>query len=631
VGNDNTGLPVQQASLERASVDTITDALTDRLLPRLYRVREDALNAEQAHADALSLLEEPQRSSGRNLLHYLAVRQHDIRDVQFDLMSIGLSSLGICESHTLASLNRVIAILEELKDRPRTERPNEPVDLNSGPLLLRENAAELLGPDEGQRAVKIMVTMPTEAATDPQLIEDLLRNGMNVMRINCAHDSPETWRAMAENLRTAEKRTGKRCLVQADLAGPKVRTGPIEPVGRILKIKPQRDAFGRTIRPGRVWLGPDAAQLPEDVDALLPISKSGCGKLKVGDELRCRDARGKKRALDIVERTDTGVVAEAEQTAYLITGLPLKVHRRGKKVGSIKVGMLPEVSEPILVDVGDELILTRDFEYGSAAPRDELYRATGPARLHCTLSEAFDRAASGQAVWFDDGKIGGVIRDITSGEMTIEITHAGADGARLRAEKGINFPETNLEIEALTAKDIRDLEEVVQYVDIVALSFVRRPEDVLALEDHLTRLDAQHIGVVLKIENKQAFELLPRILLAAMRSPPVGVMVARGDLAVEVGFQRMSEVQEEILWLGEAAHVPLIWATQVLEGLAKRGAPTRAEVTDASAGQRAECVMLNKGPHIVETTRFLRDVLSRMGAHHRKRRATLRKLSIAEF
>jgi pyruvate kinase len=215
--------------------------------------------------------------------------------------------------------------------------------------------------------------------------------------------------------------------------------------------------------------------------------------------------------------------------------------------------------------------------------------------------------------------------------MTIEITHAGPDGARLRAEKGINFPETNLEIEALTAKDIRDLEEVVQYVDIVALSFVRRPEDVLALEDQLTRLDAQHIGVVLKIENKQAFELLPSILLAAMRSPPVGVMVARGDLAVEVGFQRMSEVQEEILWLCEAAHVPLIWATQVLEGLAKRGAPTRAEVTDASAGQRAECVMLNKGPHIVETTRFLRDVLSRMGAHHRKRRATLRKLSIAEF
>lgn len=612
-------------------MDTVTDALTNRLLPMLYRIREDAIAAEQTHAVALGLLEEPQRSSARNLVHYLAVRQHDIRDLQFDLMSIGLSSLGICESHTLASLNRVIAILEELKDRPRSERPPEPADLNSGPLMLRDNAAALLGPDSGERAVRIMVTMPSEAATDSQLIEDLLRVGMNVMRINCAHDSPEAWRAMVANLREAEVRTGKSCRVQADLAGPKVRTGPIEPVGRILKVKPSRDAFGRTIRPGRLWLASNDEDLPTRTDSLLPVSVAGLSKLETGDELRFRDARGKKRSLTIVDTDSDGAVAEAEQTAYLITGLPLKIHRAGKKMGSIKVGVLPEVSEPILLDVGDKLILTRDFEYGSAAPRDEVYRAMGPARIHCTLSEAFDRAAVGEPVWFDDGAIGGIIRKNSGTEMRVEITHTGPDGARLRAEKGINFPETDLEIDAMTEKDIRDLEEVVAYADIVALSFVRRPEDVLQLEEHLTRLDAQHIGVVLKIENKQAFELLPRILLAAMRSPPIGVMVARGDLAVEVGFERMSEVQEEILWLCEAAHVPLIWATQVLEGLAKRGAPTRAEVTDAAASQRAECVMLNKGPHIVATTRFLSDVLSRMGAHHRKRRATLRKLSIARF
>ena len=612
-------------------MDTVTDALTDRLLPTLYEVREGAIAAEQRHADALGLLEEPQRSSGRNLVHYLAIRQHDIRDLQSDLMSIGLSSLGICESHALASLNRVIAILEELKDRPRSGWPAEPADLNSGPLMLRENAAALLGSESGDRAVRIMVTMPSEAATNPKLIEDLLRVGMNVMRINCAHDTPEAWRAMVGHLREAEARTGRSCVVQADLAGPKVRTGPIEPVGRILKVKPSRDAFGRTIRPGRVWLASTEDELPTGADSLLPISVAGLSKLEIGDELHFRDARGKKRALAIVDAGSEGAVAEAEQTAYLITGLPLKIRRDGKKVGSIKVGVLPEVSEPILLDVGDELILTRDFEYGSAAPRDELYRATGPARIYCTLSEAFDRAAVGDPVWFDDGAIGGVIRKNKGGEMRVKITHTGPDGGRLRAEKGINFPGTDLDIDAMTEKDVRDLEEVVPYADIVALSFVRRPEDVLRLEDHMTRLHSQHIGVVLNIENKQAFEMLPHILLAAMRSPPVGVMVARGDLAVEVGFERMSEVQEEILWLCEAAHVPLIWATQVLEGLAKRGAPTRAEVTDAAASQRAECVMLNKGPHIVETTRFLSDVLSRMGAHHRKRRATLRKLSIADF
>lgn len=608
----------------------VDKALVARLLASLSGLRDEAIAAEAARAGDLGILPGAQRASARNLIHYLAIRRHDIRPLQLDLMSLGLASLGICESHVLASLDRVIEILELLNESDRTERPDEPVDFYSGPLMLRNNAAALLGPESGERAVRIMVTMPSSAATDQRLVEDLLRAGMNVMRINCAHDSADAWRAMAANLRAAEERTGLTCLVQADLAGSKVRTGPIEPVGRILKVKPMRDAFGRTIRPGRVWISSSDDSLPAPADCLLPVSGAALSKLRIGDELHFRDARGKKRDLVIVDDVHGGFIAEAERTAYLITGLPMRIRRDTKKKGSIKIGMLPEAYEPIRLEIGDELILVRDFEFGSAAPRDEDYSATGPARIHCTLGEAFDQAGEGEPVWFDDGSIGGVIRGNDGREMSVEITHTGPDGGRLRSEKGINFPDTRLEVDALTEKDLRDLEEVVPFVDIVAMSFIRHPDDVLMLEEHLTRLDAQHIGVVLKIENRAAFEWLPRILLAAMRSPPIGIMVARGDLAVEVGFERLSEVQEEILWVCEAAHVPLIWATQVLEGLAKTGAPTRAEVTDAAASQRAECVMLNKGAHIVETTRFLSDVLARMGAHHRKRRSTLRKLSIAE-
>jgi pyruvate kinase len=175
------------------------------------------------------------------------------------------------------------------------------------------------------------------------------------------------------------------------------------------------------------------------------------------------------------------------------------------------------------------------------------------------------------------------------------------------------------------------LSEVVPYVDIVAMSFVRTAEDVLDLQDQLRTLGAGNVGVVLKVENAAAFRNLPRILLAALRSPPVGVMVARGDLAVEVGFERLSELQEEILWLCEAAHVPVIWATQVLEGLAKGGAPTRAEVSDAVMSSRAECVMLNKGSRIVGTVAFLADILARMEEHHDKRMALLRRLSVSEI
>jgi pyruvate kinase len=106
-------------------------------------------------------------------------------------------------------------------------------------------------------------------------------------------------------------------------------------------------------------------------------------------------------------------------------------------------------------------------------------------------------------------------------------------------------------------------------------------------------------------------------------------MVARGDLAVEVGFERLSEVQEEILWLCEAAHLPVVWATQVLETMAKRGIPSRAEVSDAALAVRAECVMLNKGPYIVETTRFLSGVLTRMSGHRDKQKPTLRRLAVS--
>jgi pyruvate kinase len=136
--------------------------------------------------------------------------------------------------------------------------------------------------------------------------------------------------------------------------------------------------------------------------------------------------------------------------------------------------------------------------------------------------------------------------------------------------------------------------------------------------------------VILKIETRQAFERLPSLLLAAMRHSPVAVMVARGDLGVEVGFERLSEVQEEILWMCEAAHVPVIWATQVLESLAKGGMPSRAEVTDAAMASRAECVMLNKGPYILQTLDFLRDVLARMESHQEKKSSMLRKLSISD-
>ena len=112
---------------------------------------------------------------------------------------------------------------------------------------------------------------------------------------------------------------------------------------------------------------------------------------------------------------------------------------------------------------------------------------------------------------------------------------------------------------------------------------------------------------------------LPDILLTTIGRHPFAVMIARGDLSVEVGSVMLAEYQEEILWLCEAAQVPVIWATQVLDTLAKKGRRSRPEFTDAAMGERAECIMLNKGPFILDALRALEQVLLHMETHQVKR------------
>jgi pyruvate kinase len=248
------------------------------------------------------------------------------------------------------------------------------------------------------------------------------------------------------------------------------------------------------------------------------------------------------------------------------------------------------------------------------------------ARVPCTLPQVISQVKVGERIWFDDGRIGGVIRETTNQSVEVEITQAREGGERLAADKGINLPDSQLDLPALTERDIQDLETVAQEADMVGLSFVQRPEDVTLLRTHLHRLKRDDMGLVLKIETLQGFENLPELMLAAMASASNGIMIARGDLAVECGFERMAEVQEEILCCAEAAHIPVIWATQVLESMAKTGLPSRAEISDAGLGVRAECVMLNKGPFINEAIRTLDDILRRMAGHQNKKRPLLRAL-----
>jgi pyruvate kinase len=364
---------------------------------------------------------------------------------------------------------------------------------------------------------------------------------------------------------------------------------------------------------------------------VLPVGEDLVKHSRKGDVILAKDARGKTRKIRVIRRRKNGIAAEALQSAYIEQRSPLQLRRAGHRLLESSVGNLPAVETPIVLRIGERIVLTAEDQPGAPARFSLSGELIETAHIACTLPEVFSDVHPGERVSFDDGKIEGVVKRASKKRLEVEITNATQDGSKLRADKGINLPDSKISLPALTGKDLSDLRFAVKHADMVGLSFVRRPDDVRQLAKRIFELGATGIGIVLKIENRTAFEHLPEILLAGLQSPPVGVMVARGDLAVEIGFERLAEVQEEMLWLCEAAHVPVIWATQVLENLAQTGKPSRAEVTDAAMSSRAECVMLNKGPHIIEAVRFLENVLERMQLHQQKKRSMLRKLSVSEI
>ena len=612
------------------------DAELQAVLEEVTAVRAGVLSEAAAAEALLGGVHAEQAASARNLLHYLALRRRDLRPLQSRLAALGLSSLGRAESHVLATLDAVLAALQRLTGSPQPRTPTAPgVEFGGGERLLAAHADGLLGAAPPGRSARIMVTMPGEAAGDDALVRDLLEGGMDCLRINCAHDGPEVWLAMVETLRRAERLVGRTCKVAMDLAGPKLRTGPLEPGPAVAKVRPRRDALGHVTAPARVWLTAESAPQspPAPADARLPGPAAWLAALGVGERLKFTDARGAKRAFTVAEAAGVGGGrwAEATRTAYVVPGTVLKRSRAasGGCDREAAVGALPPGEQALELQVGDMLALTRDLTPGRPAARDAAGAVLTPASVGCTLPAAFDGVRAGEPICFDDGKVGGVVEAVDAARVLVRVTRTGPGGAKLRADKGVNLPESDLRLDATTAKDLDDLAFVARHADIVELSFANTARDVERLHEHLARLGGRTPAVVLKVETRRGFENLPELLLAAMRSPCCGVMIARGDLAVEVGFERLAEVQEEILWVCEAAHVPVVWATQVLEGLAKAGTPSRAEVTDAAAGVRAECVMLNKGPHVRQAVRALDDILRRMQAHHCKNRSTLRELKLA--
>lgn len=467
------------------------------LIRELERLDVAMLKGESDFSRYVDQVHPSNKKNAINLLHYLALRCSDIRELQDHLHSFGLSSLASSESHIRGQL---LAILERLGRRIKI--PPTVFTYHSSKLSLRNKAAGLLGKRENDAIPFIMVTLDTALADDYAAVKGLVQSGMNVARINCAHDNESVWFRMIQNVKRASKITGLSCRIYMDLAGPKIRT--------VLR---------------------------------------GTKKMKLSEG-------------------DSVFLCDSES---------------------------PDVHNPHTVG--------------------------------CTIPGIGEQLQAGETVLFDDGLIEARVEQVEKKIARLQILRISSKKPYIKDEKGINFPDSNLLFPALTDYDRSCLSFMVKHADIIGYSFVRSSKDINELREAMKK--NKPISIVIKIETPEAVKNLPSLLLSGMADEFTGIMIARGDLAVEIGFERMSEIQEQILWICEAAHVPVIWATQVLENLNKSGIATRSEITDAAHAAHADCVMINKGAHTIKVIETLKDILHRSGGHHVKKRFTFRPLSIA--
>ncbi len=480
-----------------------------RLARDLKSVQENMERFQRLNRRLLTGLHPQFKESGRNFLHYLALRRINLKNLQFRLADLGLSSLGRCESNVMTNMQQVAErVADSLRVRNMGRNiPNKDstgaksLTLQEAENILHQHTRDVFGPKPSNRHVYIMATAPLLADFSNTWARKVLKAGANLIRVNCAHETRREWREIIGSIRKTAVELELPCRILMDLSGPKIRT-----------------------------------------------ATSAHKKLSVGDTIRL-------------------------------------------------VGDVREKKKEVL----------------------------------CSLPEVLKFVKVGDRVLFDDGKIESKAVGKKANKIDLKITRASSERTKLKSGKGINFPDSHIKISPVTEQDLRDLRFASVHSDIIGLSFVQSPEAIRKIRREMDKLVERAPGLVLKIETQTGFMELPRLLLEAMKDYPVGVMIARGDLGVEVGFERMVEVQEEILWLCEAAHVPVIWATQVLENQAKTGVPSRAEVTDAASAVQAECVMLNKGPFIGETIRSLDNILKRMEFHSHKKRNVYRELKVAKL
>ena len=568
-----------------------------------------------------------------NLKHYLILRSQDRTKLQEKLFSLSLSSLGRSYAHVAWSIDTLYQQIDTALNCHATQTLSDfasDFTIKNAIKLGSSNSNLLFGGKKSSQFSKqttaIMVTLPSNATdNNGALIRDLAKVGVNAFRINTAHDDAILWKAMADIIAEINTSRDKKSQIKifVDLAGPKIRTGKI----REIKV-PIAVGSNKTEKEVLIFHSKSMDTIPESTNnitqqkkpARIVINKKIYKKLKIYSALKIVDANSKKAFITITDVNDSFAQGYIDKKVYLDDSSKIYKRRtQGTILNIQKQAELIRLKKGDLLDVGEG-----DAE-GRAAVYDENMKVVQNAYISCSFVGIAEHVNIGEKIFIDDGKIGLEVIAKEDALITCKVTLAKENGTLLKEEKGINFPDSHVMTAALTQSDKENVLSVIDFVDHISLSFCQSAQDVRDLKNLLKENGREDIGIVTKIETQQGVSNMPEILEELLAWSKSGVMIARGDLAIEVGFENLAYVQESLLDICDAAHVPVIWATQVLENQMKSNLPSRAEITDAAMSGRAECVMLNKGAFAIDTIGILKHILHDMHSISQKNRQLLTK------
>jgi pyruvate kinase len=542
-----------------------------------------------------------------NMQDFLTLKKHDLSRVQGMLSSLGLSSLGKAHFHLMYTIERELELLARMSGMVHEASQPHCIGFDEAYERLQERARFLKANDRPSFTPSVMITMPSDAAENALLYESLVASRVDICRINTAHDSPEVWKRMADMVRriNANERTENPLKIYVDLAGPKFRTGPLKQVSALFKVNPRSMKSVRIV-PASSHETTMRGQKEGDNTATIAVDDDFYGHLRDAVSVGMEDSEGRERKCKILAWEKSHCIVAAKK--MLIDEETILFIKKKNRSILANPANFSQKDEEIRLFAGDMLFVTTTMLPGEVVSGGGDFDAI----ISCLSAGFLPFVKTGDPLYIDDGLIRLEITEKRPDGVLCRVLATKPTGAVLKAERGINFPDSAIDIAAVTESDRRNLDEVIGFADIIGISFTQRRDDVEWLKAYLEAKERSDVGIVAKIETKQAVKNLPMLLLSLLPHSRSGVMIARGDLAIEVGFEHLPRIQSEILDLCEAAHIPVIYATQILENLMKKNLPSRAEVIDASSAQRADCIMLNKGPYVQQAVEVLQIILESM-------------------